>query len=735
MAVSLRVSSSPRRAGTGALGLLVAVALLCVLPGLARAASSPVRTTTVRFESHGEDGYEWATYSVRYALHTCDGGDILLTTEFVRGSLRFSPRYVFEGQHFDAPVDAAPNDDQASIAGDVIRPGGVSIGSFSDTASQQSGHGCLGVTVPIANVHDYLGDKPSQAELQSFVNSLDLRLRTLPPYRNQTIESGIRQKRREAARAAEQKAAAEKAAAEKATAEKATAEKATAEKAQEQEATGSAATQSGAARRSSDPASGTSSPSAEASPEGTGAAPPSQAEQAQDDAYEEGGRQLSSLAQQLMRAQEERDDREFEREMARQAAWRDHCTSIDAVAIGNPTYFVPPGRAFTKDSQFCYRGEYYSESRSLTDAYTFTVHKTKRLRFFLATELPDVVLSLRHDGTGEEIANGTQFVQTLAPGAYVVRVDLEQVGTIITEDHYYLRILGEDRCWTTDASPIRVGVNQVDRSRRPCRGPDGQPAQVLKLEEPSSGGLRNLKFTLRTGSPARRGARQPSMTLLGGDEGRVLNVAYERTATSVIASVNDARPERYYVIVGSSPERDNADAELRVGSEPVPYTPHFRGDFSFGAGTMFTEHGTSWPLVANLGFSLGAQISRLVGVSGVASGSIGGGSQKRADGSSTRETLIVSGLFGPGVHFGTPRTLVRLIPAVSVMKWTGDATVGPALRIEGFTADATQADTPFRNMGLGLYAEARRHDGVNLFGFGFTYKILPSRRIPPPDDQ
>jgi hypothetical protein len=181
---------------------LVAVVLWCAAAATAHA---DVRSTTVEYKSgSGGTGYDSASFSARYALHACQGS-LVITTEFVRGSFRWSGTYWLDGSSYPAPGGLSPTvDDQGEFNGSVRVRGGGTIGSFRSTAGVQSGHGCLGDTSNVADLRRFVDPKDKNA-VERFLGSLEVIPDTNPAYRNVNIESAIRHKLEQDQREAKKK--------------------------------------------------------------------------------------------------------------------------------------------------------------------------------------------------------------------------------------------------------------------------------------------------------------------------------------------------------------------------------------------------------------------------------------------------------------------------------------------------------------------------------------------------
>lgn len=762
------VSVGHRRSAAWRHAFGVLFLFLLAWPQSAWAQASGWQTATVRYEGNGRDGYEWATYSMRYGFWACSDGKVVVGAEFVRGSLDVSPGYMYEGQRVEAPSGTAPRGvDQGDFESQVVRrSAGTTIGSARGTASSLPSRGCWSAnTVPTTiDYRSHLGSKPSEHQIRSFVEDLELSVASRPPYRNLALESSIRAEARkrqhdversEAERVAAQEAEAAKAKA-KAEAERVAAEKAEAErlKAERLEQEGNdiekEAATSSASGGPATPEDEATTPESDTSVAETSvdasasAAPSSAAEatsptpsgadvwrqyQANEAAREERAAAsaqqfaegLSGLAAQMMRQQAENDAREERRAQAAREDWQARCASLSPTTIIDPSYFAQPGRWFSYASGHCWLGQYSEYSWEPRDVYAFELQDETPLRFILAGR-SGARMALRTAIDGPNLADGTQFARTLDAGKYYLITEAgepQEEEDWATPGAHYLRVMAEDRCWVDHAEPIGVGHNALRPAPQPCKGPSGNAAAMYRLDKPSGSTYRRLSFEL-TGATV-----VPSMTVLAGDEGRLLSVEYQTHGSTRAVHLDDARPENHYVLVETEESVGVDDLDLMVQSSAKYIRPKYRGDGWMGLGYAEVAQGGSSAWVMKLGFSLGAQLHQWFGLTGVAEGAVG-----YAHRDSEAQALL-SALLGPGGHLGRADRFIRVAPAASMVYWTAESpSFGPAVRV-----DAVTSLHPDWINGIGLSCEAHLHARERLYSCSLNLINLPDRIIPSPDDQ
>lgn len=193
--------------------IVVAVAAgLSVLP---LGVCAQTRTATVYFQSAtaSSDGYENASIEVAYQLMPC-AGDVVISVQRVRGSVKPSQRYWFEGEQVAASAQA-PDRPLVRFAGTVFH-GGSPIGRFSIEAGDALGFGCYtGDTQSVARIADFIGPQATDEARRAFINALSINVEhTTAPLRNGLVENEIKAERRrlaaeEARRQQEAKRAAE----------------------------------------------------------------------------------------------------------------------------------------------------------------------------------------------------------------------------------------------------------------------------------------------------------------------------------------------------------------------------------------------------------------------------------------------------------------------------------------------------------------------------------------------
>ncbi|HEU4786247.1 MAG TPA: hypothetical protein VFS57_02530, partial [Gemmatimonadaceae bacterium] len=176
------------------------------LVATAATAYAQVSSTTIEYRSgSGGTGYDSASFTARYALRACDGW-LVITTEFVRGSFRWSDTYWLDGTSYPAPAGLSPTvNDQGEFDGTVRVRGGAFVGSFRSTAGGQSAHECIGDTARVADLSRFVNVKDRPA-VDRFIGSLEVIPDTNPVHRNANVESAIRDKLAEEQREAARKA-------------------------------------------------------------------------------------------------------------------------------------------------------------------------------------------------------------------------------------------------------------------------------------------------------------------------------------------------------------------------------------------------------------------------------------------------------------------------------------------------------------------------------------------------
>jgi hypothetical protein len=163
---------------------------------------------TVSYLSSGPgqpDGYENALVDVKFAMLNC-AGELHIAVERVRGSVKGSDRYWFEGEQVPASAPP-PNAPSVEFTGVVFHQGGE-LGRFAFVgawaAADSAGLNCFGGnTRPVGKFKDW-GDAAAPEKREQFIRDLTIHYNTSPKQlTNPAIHDAIRNARAKAKREAE----------------------------------------------------------------------------------------------------------------------------------------------------------------------------------------------------------------------------------------------------------------------------------------------------------------------------------------------------------------------------------------------------------------------------------------------------------------------------------------------------------------------------------------------------
>lgn len=168
----------------------------------------PNGTLTVSYLSSGPgqpDGYENASVDVKLALLNC-AGELHIAVERVRGSVKASDRYWFEGKQVPASAPP-PNAPSVEFTGTVFHQA-RELGRFGFVgawaASDSAGLNCFGGnTRPVGKFKDW-GDQAAPEKREQFIRDLTIRYNASPKQlTNPAIHEAIRSARAKAKQEAE----------------------------------------------------------------------------------------------------------------------------------------------------------------------------------------------------------------------------------------------------------------------------------------------------------------------------------------------------------------------------------------------------------------------------------------------------------------------------------------------------------------------------------------------------
>jgi uncharacterized membrane protein YgcG len=413
-------------------------------------------------------------------------------------------------------------------------------------------------------------------------------------------------------------------------------------------------------------------------------------------------------------AQAQRDEEERIRHEQRIAELAEECARRVPVEIESPQYFIPEAKEFDQLSGICGARRWIDDDYR-RDWYGFNVEETTELQFIAAGQGYDTVVDIL-DGDGKAIDDDVPRSSiTFEPGKYGVIV---RANYMAVDGGYYLRIMETSRCWVDDAIPAEQGRTKLSADKSNCTDGGGRAGHVVHFgPTPYSQNARRLTISAKSKAGA------PKLIVLGGEEGRMVLAKYSGNGNEAVAIVDYARPDSDYYVIVSRPEDEEepTDLDFETNSEDLGYESHFRGDFMWTLGGVAPTFG-QFAFTTGIGFSLGAQVGRMVGVAGVVNGIIGmslAGDTTHGYGSIT---------VGPGVHYGRQISRVRLTPAVAITTIDNAFRVGPALRLDAQYAGSGGG------LAAGLYTEYQMQVGEGILSFGMMLISNPGPRQLRPDD-
>ena len=178
--------------------ILGVVALLCGAPYVAFA-ERPTKTALVEYAVGSADmpGYERATIEVAYSFLVC-AGNVVMAYRLRPDTLNVFTWYRLGSiRHIHADANK-PTVSSVDLHG-VIKHNGSSLGYFNAGSAHGMGPGgCVGQTHVVGSVKTMIGERPSTADVDTFLDALSVQVyRTTQPLRSSALEADLNKRETE----------------------------------------------------------------------------------------------------------------------------------------------------------------------------------------------------------------------------------------------------------------------------------------------------------------------------------------------------------------------------------------------------------------------------------------------------------------------------------------------------------------------------------------------------------